>query len=367
MNRKYFFVAGEDSGDSHASELIKEILANEPEAEILAVGGDKMQLAGAKIVEHIRDLNVVGIFEVLLHYRKIKKIFNNTFSAICDFKPDKVVLVDYPGFNLRLAKSLRQAVDSEIIYFILPQAWAWKANRSETIKNYTDKRLSIIPFEKNWFRQRGVDVEYIGHPFGYRFFNDKENIDGVRDGNKIVLMPGSRQVEVDRHLPIMINAATILSQKTGKEITLLKAPNVSVENFPQDFNIETDPLKHKEIIAGASLCLVASGTATLEVALLGSPMLVCYKMNPLTWFFATKLSTVKYISLVNLFLGRGVVKELLQKEMSTKSVVFHSEKLLQTNPSVFLKIQKDLMQTIQTNKNPFKIASEIIIGNNKNV
>lgn len=367
MNKKYFFVAGEDSGDSHASELIKEVLAKDPGAMVLAVGGDKMQLAGAKIVEHIKNLNVVGIFEILFHYRKIKKIFNNTVATIREFNPDKIILVDYPGFNLRLAKTLRPIINSEIIYFILPQAWAWRAKRSKALKKYTDKRLSIIPFEKNWFKNRGVDVDYVGHPFGYQFTNKKENKFRGGSDKKIVLMPGSRQVEVNKHLPIMASASKILSEKIGGSITLLKAPNVSIGKLFSDIKVETDPVRHKEIIAGADLCLVASGTATLEVALVGTPMIVCYKMNSLTWFLATKLSTVKHISLVNLFLNRSAVQELLQKEMNVENILFHSEKLLQEGLSTSLEIQNDLIQVIETKNNPFKVASKIITGNNKNV
>ena len=208
---KIFIISGEDSGDLHGAKLIASIKQINPNTEFFGIGGSRMQREGLQLTEHIKNLNVIGIFEVVKHYSRIKKIFNNTISEIKKINPDKIVLIDYPGFNLRLAKKL-STLNIDITYFILPQVWAWKESRAKTLQQYCNKLISIIPFEQKWFSQKNIPVHYAGHPlselsdltFDRGSFYQRH---GIPEENKIIiLMPGSRSVEIKRHWKIFEKA-----------------------------------------------------------------------------------------------------------------------------------------------------------------
>jgi lipid-A-disaccharide synthase len=309
-------------------------------------------------------LNVIGIFEVVKHYSRIKKIFNNTISEIKKINPDKIVLIDYPGFNLRLAKKL-SALNIDITYFILPQVWAWKESRAKTLQQYCNKLISIIPFEKKWFSQKNITVHYAGHPlselsdltFDRGSFCQRH---GIPEENKIIiLMPGSRSVEIKRHWKIFEKAVQNLrKQHQNLSFVLLEGENVSISSSVNLVKIKENQY---EAIGIADAAIVCSGTATLETAMLRCPMIVCYKLSWPTWILAQMLSKVKYLSLVNLIAEDRVVDEYLQNKMNAKNLASGVNNLFKNeNRDTVVEKYKRLIEKLKTNENPYTSAARYI-------
>ena len=367
-NKKIVIIAGEDSGDLHGAHLIKEMKKIDPDFTFYGVGGDKMIGAGLNHIEHIKNLNVIGIVEVLKHYPRIKKIFNKTVSLIKEINPQQVILIDYPGFNMRLAKKVKQ-LGVSVTYFILPQVWAWNSKRAEQLKKLCDKLVSIIPFEKQWFKKRNIDVHFVGHPlisildktFEKNFLHQKYNID---QNKKIVaLMPGSRKSEIKKHWGVFLDTIKQLKKDNKHEIqpVLIQAPNIAIENVPG--NIIRIKDNHYEALSSADVAIVCSGTATLETALLGCPMVVCYKLSSITWFLAKRMASVKHLSLVNLIVGKDVVAELLQNNMKPKNITKEIYYLLsQEGKAEWKQNHALLVNSIDTTrKNPYQNAAKYIL------
>jgi lipid-A-disaccharide synthase len=316
---KYFLIAGEPSGDLHGAQLIKAIQAVQSDAVFVGHGGDKMAKTGMRIIEHVDQLSIMGFTEVLKHLPRMLKIMGQTVEAIQRYKPDRVILIDYPGFNLRLAKNIHH-LKIPITYFILPQVWAWKENRIKTIKKYVDQSLCIFPFEQAWFESRGISANYIGHPFVDRppLSIKKEDYFASHGLNPkqplLVLLPGSRKQEINRHWPIFLETVTLLKkQKPEYQFILGKSPHVTIEPCPDFIKIEKDA---RFAMTHGSAAITASGTATLECAVEDIPLIVCYKLSRVSWWITRWATKVKYISMVNLILNRMLVPELLQKEMT---------------------------------------------------
>ncbi len=367
-NKKIVIIAGEDSGDLHGAHLIKEMKKIDPDFSFYGIGGDKMIEAGLNHMEHIKNLNVIGIVEVLKHYPRIKKIFNKTVSLIKKLKPQQVVLIDYPGFNMRLAKETKK-LGVSVTYFILPQVWAWNSKRAEQLKNLCDKLISIIPFEKEWFEKRNISVHFVGHPlisildknFEKSFLRQKYNIN---QNKKIVaLMPGSRKSEIKKHWGIFLNTIKQLKADGKHKIqpVLIQAPNIAIGNVPE--NIITVKDNHYDALYSADVAIVCSGTATLETALLKCPMVVCYKLSSITWFLAKKMASVKHLSLVNLIVGKEVVTELLQSSMKPKNIVKEINYLLSKEGKARWKQNHDLLLSSidTTRKKPYQNAAKHIL------
>tara|TARA_X000000368_G_scaffold418605_1_gene418967 strand:+ start:10339 stop:11469 length:1131 start_codon:yes stop_codon:yes gene_type:complete len=367
IKKKIVLIAGEDSGDLHGSHLMREIKSSDSSFEFHGIGGDQMIREGLKPIEHIKNLNVIGIVEVLKHYPRIKKIFNATLAFIKKTMPEKVVLIDYPGFNLRLAKKISK-MGVEVSYFILPQVWAWKSSRAKTLEKNTDKRISIIPIEKNWFKARGIDIKYVGNPL-----INLKNISGKRDDlcqkhgisydkKIVVLMPGSRKSEIEKHWKIFLETIDILDKKLNKKIipVLLEAPNVSINNVPDNFIVTKE--QHYEMLSIADAAIVSSGTATLETAMLGCPMVVCYRLSPITWFLAQKMSSVKYLSLVNLISNKKIVKELLQSKMVASNIAEEVLFLLSDDGQKNVKSgYRELVNCLTSKTDPYQEAAQYIL------
>ena len=361
---KIFIISGEDSGDLHGAKLIASIKQVNPNTEFFGIGGNRMQKEGLQLTEHIKNLNVIGIFEVVKHYSRIKKIFNNTISEIKKINPDKIVLIDYPGFNLRLAKKL-SALNIDITYFILPQVWAWKESRAKTLQQYCNKLISIIPFEQKWFSQKNIAVHYAGHPlselsdltFDRGSFCQRH---GIPEENKIIiLMPGSRSVEIKRHWKIFENAVKNLrKQHQNLSFVLLEGDNVSISSSVNLVKIKENQY---EAIGIADAAIVCSGTATLETAMLRCPMIVCYKLSWPTWILAQMLSKVKYLSLVNLIAEDRVVDEYLQNKMTAKNLASGVNNLFKNeNRDTVVEKYKRLIEKLKTNENPYTSAARYI-------
>ena len=365
MNKeKIFIISGEDSGDLHGAKLMASIKQVNQNTEFFGIGGNRMQSEGLQLTEHIRNLNVVGIFEVIRHYSRIKKIFNKTIDEIKKIKPNKVILIDYPGFNLRMAKKLN-ALNFDITYFILPQVWAWKESRTKTLKRCCKKLISIIPFEQKWFSQKNVSVHYAGHPLselGSLSF-DRETFcqkHGIPEKNKIIiLMPGSRSIEIKRHWKIFVKTVKRLQeQHNNLSFVLLEGDNININSGADITKVKQNQY---EAIGVADAAIVCSGTATLETAMLKCPMIVCYKLSYLTWVVAQALSKVKYLSLANLIAEDRVVDEYLQGKMTAKNLSNGINNLLKDeNRDIVVKKYNKLINKLKSNENPYSSAARYI-------
>lgn len=326
---KYYIIAGEASGDLHGSRLVQAIKQQDNAADIRAWGGDLMQAAGADIVKHMRDLAFMGFVEVLTHLRTILNNIDWCKKDIASFKPDVLVLVDYPGFNLRIAKWAK-ASGIRVAYYIAPQVWAWKENRVPDMKKSIDKMLVILPFEKKYFHDKwNWDVDYVGHPLVEAVKHFKPKLEALSSKPVIALLPGSRKQEIKTKLPIMLQAA---SGFTNYQVVVAKAPAIDdgfYQQMLQDFP-DAVSVKHLtyELLSQAKAALVTSGTATLETALFGVPQAVCYKANPISYQIAKRLIKIKYISLVNLIMDRLIVREFIQHDMNAGNLQKELHRLL---------------------------------------
>ena len=334
--KSIFIIAGEESGDIHGAKLVQEILKLNPSIRFIGHGGDKMKIAGVKIIEHVSSLSVIGLTEVIRRLPHIRKVRKNTINQIKKYNPIRIILIDYPGFNLSLAKKI-QKFKIPITYFILPQVWAWNENRAFKIKNFTDQALSIIPFEKDWFNKHGIDIDFVGHPFidieipsaNKDAFFSKHSL--ALNRPLLTLLPGSRQKERDgdgrRFHNVIIKLHDIFP---SLQFIIGMAPGVNISALPKFVHIEKDYIRL--VMAFGSAGIVASGTATLEAAVLGLPTVVCYKTSNITYWIGKLLIKVKYISLINLIAQRKVVPEFIQHKMTSESLVKAIVPLLSNTP-----------------------------------
>lgn len=332
---RYYLVAGEASGDLHASNLMKAILQKDSKAEFRYFGGDKMQSVGGTLVKHYKNLAYMGVWPVLTHLRTILTGAKICFNDISAWNPDVVILVDYPGFNLSIAKQVKHKLHIPVYYYISPKLWAWKSYRIKNIKRDVDKLFSILPFEVEYFAQKDYQIDYVGNPCVdavAEFKNMANKPEQVNGGEKkiLALLAGSRKQEISRNLPIMLQSIRGIENVRP---VLAAAPGISPEfysGFLANTDVEILYGKTYSILDGAYAAMVTSGTATLETALFNVPQIVCYKM-PLGWI-VSKLRPlfikVKFISLVNLIAGKEVVPELVANEMNVKSVRQHLLPLL---------------------------------------
>ncbi|MBL7741962.1 MAG: lipid-A-disaccharide synthase [Chitinophagaceae bacterium] len=328
---KYYVIAGEASGDLHGSNLIKELKKLDISAAIRCWGGDKMQEAGAELVKHYRDLAFMGFTEVLMNLRTIFRNLKFCKEDILQYKPDTLILIDYPGFNLRIAKWAKQQ-GLKVIYYISPQVWAWKENRVKMMKECIDKMLVILPFEKDYFKNKwNWEVEYVGHPLVEVV--ERHKAEGAKDKfserDIIALLPGSRKQEIIKKLPIML---AVSKHFPGHQFIVAQAPSVE-DDFYKPFtdqypNVSMIKNKTYAILLQAKAALVTSGTATLETALFTVPEIVCYKGSSISYQIAKRVIKVKYISLVNLIMNKLVVKELIQDELTVENLQQELQRLL---------------------------------------
>ncbi len=329
---KYYIIAGEASGDLHGSNLIKELKKQDDSADIRCWGGDKMQAAGAVLVKHYKDLAFMGFIEVLNNLGTILRNIRFCKEDVQKYRPDAVILIDYPGFNLRIAKWARQE-GLKVIYYISPQVWAWKENRVKLIKKCVDKMLVILPFEKAFYKKWGYDVEYVGHPLVevVDAFMDSEQVIGnsqpgisgseLQSANLIALLPGSRKQEILKKLPIMLEVSKHFPEY---RFVVAKAPGLD-EHFYTELmapyaNVSSVKDKTYSLLVKAKAALVTSGTATLETALFGVPEVICYKGNALSYQIAKRLVKIKFIGLVNLIMDKEVMKELIQDDLTVENL-----------------------------------------------
>lgn len=334
---KYYIIAGEASGDLHGSNLIKEIKKQDSAAVIRCWGGDKMQASGGELVKHYRDLAFMGFAEVLMNLRTILRNLRFCKEDILQFGPDALILVDYPGFNLRIAKWAKQQslfIDktSKIIYYISPQVWAWKEGRVKMMKECIDKMLVILPFEKEYYKNKwNWEVEYVGHPLVEEIENHKAQSAENKLPEKpiVALLPGSRKQEIKIKLPVMLEVSKSFPEY---QFVVAKAPGVEDSFYDEMLktfsNVSYVSGKTYDLLLKSKAALVTSGTATLETALFGVPEAVCYKGSWLSYQIGKRVVKVKYISLVNLIMDKLVVKEFIQQDMNAKNLTRELSELL---------------------------------------
>lgn len=357
---KYFFIAGEASGDTHAAKMIKHILLQDKDANIQAWGGDEMENAGATILKHIKYLAFMGFAEVIKHLPQILRNFSICKNQITNFNPHVVVLVDYPGFNLRMAKWLKNK-GFKVIYYISPTVWAWKENRTEIIRKYVDKLICILPFEKEFYQKKGIDVSYFGNPSAESILQKKDTLEKLPYENVIALLPGSRKQEIDKMLPLMVETSKHFPHHT---FVIAQAPNIPIELYTPYLNNQILLIKNKthEILHSAKAAIVTSGTATLETALLDIPQMVVYKAHPLSYAIAKRLIKVKYISLVNLILNKPAVKEFIQQDANVDNVKNELQRLLNDEKAkAQIKIDYTHLQQLLNNGNAISNAAQLIM------
>jgi lipid-A-disaccharide synthase len=336
---QYYIIAGEASGDLHGSNLIKELKALDSNAGFRCWGGDKMEAAGATLVKHYKDLAFMGFIEVVKNLRTIFKNLDYCKKDILAHKPGALILIDYPGFNLRIAEWARQQ-GIKVIYYISPQVWAWKENRVKGIKKSVDKMLVILPFEKDFYEKWNYDVEYVGHPLvqvieefkaSQQSNIEETQVDGLPANSKniIALLPGSRKQEILKKLPIMLQVA---DSYPDYNFVVAKAPGVE-ESFYNELlapckNVYSVVNKTYPLLDQSKAALVTSGTATLETALFNVPEVICYKGSNVSYQIARRLIKIKYICLVNLIMDKEVVKELIQDELTVENIRAELDKIL---------------------------------------
>lgn len=325
---RYYIIAGEASGDLHGSNLVNALKMQDTEAIVRCWGGDKMQAAGATLVKHYRELAFMGFVEVIRHLGTIMKNITFCKEDILSFKPDVLVLIDYPGFNMRIAEWAKQQ-HIKIVYYISPQVWAWKENRVKKLKRDVDKMLVILPFEVDFYKKWHYEVTYVGHPLTEVISKEKElPVKPISKLPVIALLPGSRSQEIKVKLPIMLKMVRYFP---GYNFVIAQAPSQPDSiylDLAGDIPVTLAKNDTYNVLKQATAALVTSGTATLETALFGVPEVVCYKGNSISFWLATKLVKVKYISLVNLVMDKEVVKELIQDDLNESNLKNALEKII---------------------------------------
>ena len=332
---KYYLIAGEASGDLHGANLMRALQQIDPEAEFRFWGGDRMEAVGGKLIKHYRDLAFMGFWEVVTNLRTILRNIDFCKRDIIQFQPDAIIFIDYPGFNMRIAKWAKQR-GIPTHYYISPQIWAWKENRIKAIKRDVDAMYVILPFEKDFYEEKHqYPVHFVGHPLLDAIAARKEvseevfkRENGLDERPIIALLPGSRKQEIAKMLSVMLSVVESYHQY---QFVIAGAPSLGYDFYKQfikEENVHFVSGKTYDLLAHSYAALVTSGTATLETALLNVPEVVCYRGNWISYQIAKRVISLKYISLVNLIMDAPVVTELIQGALNTRNLKVELNKLL---------------------------------------
>ena len=363
---KYYIIAGEASGDLYGSKLIDEIFSIDKKAEIRFWGGDNMIKSGGYNVKHIKELAFMGFYEVLKNITTIVRNISFCKNDIKEFDPDKIIYIDYPGFNLKICKWAKNNGYKNFFY-ISPQIWAWKENRIKTIKNNIDKLFVIFPFEKEYYREKhNMEVEFYGHPLiekigdfsSSKDFLKKNNITKERD--IITLLPGSRSQEINSMLPIFL---TLKKHYLNFEFIVAGVENVNESVYQPALDLDVKVIYNQtyDLLSHSKIAIVTSGTASLECALFNVPQIVCYKTSSLSYFIGKSFVNISFISLVNIILKKSIVKELVQNELTEKNLVNELSNILSDNKiSDILNEYSKIYSMLSIEGTSKKIATSII-------
>lgn len=332
---RYYIIAGEASGDMHASNMMAELRALDANAHFRCWGGDRMQEQGAEVVKHYRDLAFMGFTEVLMNIRTIMRNFSFCEKDMLAYKPDALILIDYPGFNLRMAKFAHKH-GIPVYYYISPQIWAWKESRIKTIRNVVRRMYVILPFEKKFYALHDMEVNFVGHPLLDELHHNKhllskQQLDETLNlsGKPIIaLLPGSRAQEIRKMLPVMLSALKGYEAYQFVVCAVNSVDYAMYENLCADIPVKVVKGHTYNVLKNAHAAIVTSGTATLETALFGVPQVVCYIAGYFSYIIARNLIKLKYISLVNLIMDKPVVSELIQNDLNPTRLRQELEKIL---------------------------------------
>jgi lipid-A-disaccharide synthase len=334
--RELLVVAGEASGDLHGARLVSELRRLEPDLAVFGLGGDELRAVGLEPVAHSAEISVVGITEVLRILKRARQIFDLLLREVDRRRPAVAVLIDFPDFNLRLAAELKKR-GVAVVYYVSPQVWAWRKGRIKTIAQVVDRMLVLFPFEVDFYQRFGVKVVHVGHPL----VDEVPQLPGAWDQGegevsgpfRLALLPGSRVSEIEALLPVMLAAVRHLAEDLPVEVRLIRAPSVPRELLEEEIELSGLPVRivsedRFAAIANSHLALCASGTATLEVGLLGTPMVMLYRLGRWTWLLARLMVRLPFVSLVNLVLGKKVIPELLQSDATPRRIAAEAEQIL---------------------------------------
>jgi lipid-A-disaccharide synthase len=325
MGRRVLLIAGEASGDLHGGGVVRALRALAPDVETYGIGGENMRQAGMELLFHVRDLAFMGFVEVVRNLPTIFRVENRLDEVLRSRRPDVVVLIDYPGFNLRFARRAKHH-GIPVVYYISPQVWAWRRGRVHTMRRLVDRMKVVFPFEVEMYREAGVPVEFVGHPLAEHLggatdragFFARHGLDPAR--TVLALFPGSRRQEIERILPVMANAAALLARETGCQVVVGVAPalgpGILREHLTDTPGVTLIENATHGLMEHADAAIVTSGTATLETGWFGTPMVVVYRTSPITFFIGRLLVRVPYIGLVNIVAGERVVPELIQRDLT---------------------------------------------------
>ena len=365
---KYYLIAGEASGDLHGANLMRALQQIDPEAEFRFWGGDRMEAVGGKLIKHYRDLAFMGFWEVITNLKTILRNIDFCKRDITQFQPDALIFIDYPGFNMRIAKWAKEK-GIPTHYYISPQIWAWKENRIKAIKRDVDAMYVILPFEKDFYEgKHQYPVHFVGHPLLDAIVARKEvsedvfkQENGLDERPIIALLPGSRKQEIAKMLSVMLSVVGSYHQY---QFVIAGAPSLGYDFYKQfikEENVHFVTGKTYDLLSHAHAALVTSGTATLETALFNVPEVVCYRGNWISYQIAKRVISLKYISLVNLIMDAPIVTELIQGELNTKNLKTELEKLLNSEyRAQFLKNYKTLREKLGNEGASERTASLIL-------
>ena len=334
---KYFIIAGEQSGDQHGYKLMQSINKIN-RSKFIGIGGERMGNEGLDSLVSIEKMSVMGFIEILKHLKFFRKVEQIVLSEIIKEKPKIIILIDYPGFNLRIAKKIKKICSIPIVYYISPQVWAWRESRIKDLKKYIDKILVIFPFENQWYAKRGIKVEWIGHPFMDEIYQISKNeaikslgLEINNDKICIALFPGSRNQEINNHLDLFIESANKISNNIKNvKIIINLATHVKIEKkLPSNYLLVRN--KQQEVLTASDVAIIASGTATIEAAIYGTPMVVVYKMNMFSWVISKLLIKTKFVAMPNILANKPIVKELIQWNANANNISKYVLKLLVNN------------------------------------
>ena len=340
---KLAVVAGEASGDLHAADVLKELKTLDPSLQAFGIGGDAMIRQGFVALHHAREMGIVGLFNVIRHLRMFRRIFDELMARIEAERPDAVLLVDYPEFNMRVARKAKK-LGIPVIYYISPQIWAWRRGRVKQIAENVDEMVVILPFEEEFYRTHGVKVTYVGHPLVEQLAMMRR-VPRKNDLLRIALLPGSRRMEVDALLPPMLDAIAILRAERTIDAYIMQAPTIELEHLQRIIDrkgIDVPVLPHDrgEGLTAADIALTSSGTAVLEAAILGTPAVVVYRLSPLTHLVAKRMVRLPYFSLPNIIAGHEVVPELLQSAVNGPRIAAEVRRVIE--PAAYARVTAEL-------------------------
>ena len=340
MKKNLLLIAGEVSGDLHAAEVLKALKISSPDLSVWGIGGDQLEAEGMRLLEHTDKMAVMGLVEVLRHYRFFKSTFQRVLDEVDRRKPAAALLVDYPGFNLRLAEALKEK-GIPVFYYISPKVWAWNKKRIPKMAQSIDHLMVVFPFELSFFEDSGLSVDFVGNPLVAQidqFLNTKWDRLPWKASPCVALLPGSRKQEIERILPPMLAAARIL-QKTFPNISfIIPAPNARMQKLVEKHVeksidkptwLEITQNNAREVLRQAEVGIVASGTATLEAALLGIPHILVYKTSPLTYWLARTMIKITHLGLANIIAKRTIVPELIQHAATPEALAKETTLLLE--------------------------------------